>query len=206
MERIINGFKQFHSTYYNENKELFKNLANGQKPHTLFIACSDSRVVPNVITSAKPGDIFVVRNIANIVPRYKTDIMGNSCTSSAIEYAVKKLNVSNIVICGHSDCGGCKAIYLKKEKLDALPFVKNWVINHLNIKSKVDSEGLNDKEKGEKTEKLNIIEQIKNIKTYPCVKEKLSNKAINILGCHYNIDSGKIEILNNATNRFEIIN
>ena len=112
MDSLFDGVKEFNTTDFLEHKELFEKIGNNQSPHTLFIGCSDSRLVPNLITKTLPGELFVIRNIANLVPIYRTsnDFLA---TTSAIEYAVKILNVTNIVVCGHSNCGGCNALYLK---------------------------------------------------------------------------------------------
>ena len=102
MEKLLNGVVQFKKEDFEAHKELFQELANYQKPHTLFIGCSDSRIVPNMITSTLPGELFVIRNIANIVPPYriKDEYLA---TTSAIEYAVIVLEIQNIIICGHSN-------------------------------------------------------------------------------------------------------
>ena len=135
MDKLIKGALQFMQEGFLEHKDLFKDLKEEQNPHTLFIGCADSRVIPNLITSTAPGELFVVRNIANIIPPYriKDEYLA---TTSAIEYALYALNVKNIIICGHSNCGGCKDIPSKKAEL--LPNVKKWVSLIDDIKRQVD--------------------------------------------------------------------
>ena len=108
MEKLFKGIARFRREDFESHRQLFKELGRKQQPHTLFIGCSDSRVVPELITRTRPGELFMIRNVANIVPPYRKteDFAG---TTSAIEYAVHVLDVEAIVVCGHSNCGGCAA-------------------------------------------------------------------------------------------------
>src|SRR5476651_2366978 len=123
MRDIIAGFLRFQKEIFPERKELFKSLASGQTPKALFISCSDSRMVPELVTQREPGELFVIRNAGNIVPSYGPEPGGVSAT---VEYAVAVLGVRDIVICGHSDCGAMTAISTCK-CLDHLPAVANWL-------------------------------------------------------------------------------
>lgn len=194
MNSIINGAIKFMHEDFLEQKDLFEKLSSSQDPHTLFIGCSDSRVVPNLITSTLPGELFVVRNIANIVPVYKAS-NEYLATTSAIEYAINALNVRNIVICGHSNCGGCESIY-HPQKLESLPTVKNWLWQLNDIKEEVLKAqrdfGLSEQEKYYFTQRLNILTSLENIKTYPNVQEKMQKNELNLHGWHYVIDSGQV--------------
>src|SRR5262249_15474046 len=121
MNRIIQGIQQFQRDVFPANRELFSRLAHGQKPEALFVACSDSRVSLEWITQCGPGDLFVARNAGNVVPRY-----GHAnAVSATIEYAVAALEVKDIVVCGHSDCGAMKGL-LNPGAVSAMPDVKNW--------------------------------------------------------------------------------
>ena len=194
MENLFDGVKEFNSTDYLEHKELFKVLGRQQNPHTLFIGCSDSRLVPNLITKTLPGELFVIRNIANVVPYFRISNEFLS-TTSAIEYAVNVLNVSNIVICGHSNCGGCNALYLDEKSLGEIPHTKKWLELAEPVK-KIVKENLDNAEDYPKrewmTEQLNIVEQMKHLLTYPYIKEKYVKKEINILGWYFLIETGEI--------------
>ena len=106
MDELFNGVIEFNTADYRDHEALFRKISRQQSPHTLFIGCADSRVVPNLITKTMPGELFVVRNVANIVPYYRQANEFLS-TTSAIEYALNILNVENIIVCGHSNCGGC---------------------------------------------------------------------------------------------------
>ena len=115
MHNLFEGVVKFQQKDFEEHKELFSDLKSKQAPHTLFIGCSDSRVVPSLITKTMPGDLFIVRNIGNLVPPWReTD--DYLSTTSAIEYAVEVLNVENIVVCGHSNCGACASLFFDDSK------------------------------------------------------------------------------------------
>ena len=203
--KLLNNAIEFQETYFQEHKEIFKDLANAQNPHTLFIGCSDSRVVPDVILNTKPGEIFVVRNIANIVPPYKEKADSFRCTASIIEYAVQMLEVENIVICGHSNCGGCKALFYPQEKLNKFPFVKEWLKTNEDIKQRVLAKNLDEEEREFQTEQLNIVKQLENITTYPYIEEKISKGKINLYGWYYIIETGDIFNYNFDNKKFELI-
>src|SRR4051794_25721253 len=117
MDKLIRGIARFQAEVYKRNKSLFEQLASGQKPHTLFITCSDSRIQPDVITGTQPGEMFALRNIGNILPPHG---QGEAEAEAVIEYAVVALGVRDIVVCGHSNCGAMKAL-LAPEHLAELP-------------------------------------------------------------------------------------
>jgi len=194
MGYLFDGVKEFNSTDFLEHKELFENLGKKQSPHTLFIGCSDSRVVPSLITSTLPGELFVIRNIANIVPFYR-ESSDYLATTSAIEYAVKILNVTNIIICGHSNCGGCNALYADQKLFDEIPHTKKWLELASAVKEKVEKEpGINNDLARREwiTEQLNIIEQMNHLVTYPYIRKKYLNNELVLLGWYYIIETGEI--------------
>ncbi|MCZ6102670.1 carbonic anhydrase [Campylobacter ureolyticus] len=192
--------------YFKENAELFKTLKDNQTPHTLFIGCSDSRVVPNLITNTKPGEMFVIRNIANIIPKYRVSDEFLA-TTSAIEYALYILNIKDIIICGHSNCGGCAALYYDESKFDKTPNVKTWLKSLDNVKAQVEALGLSNlKKKAWFVERLNIINSIDNLLTYPGVKEGVKLGKIRIYGWHYIIETGSLFSYDMVTKDFELLN
>ncbi|SDI04593.1 carbonic anhydrase [Desulfosporosinus hippei] len=209
MQRLLDGLIKFRQKDYEEHKALFSKLKRVQEPHTLFIACSDSRVMPEMITKSLPGELFVVRNIANIVPPYKDTHQDYVATTSAIEYAVKSLKVENIVVCGHSNCGGCASIYLPDEILSKLPDTKKWLELAHNVKRRVMGHLKDESDIYQRewlTEQINILEQIKHLLTYPYIKEKYLNKELNIYGFYYMIETGEVFIFNYETGEFELSN
>lgn len=187
---IIEGAIKFMEKGFDEHKELFSSLKHTQNPHTLFIGCSDSRVVPSLITSTLPGELFVVRNVANIVPKYrlKDEYLA---TTSAISYALFALNVENIVICGHSNCGGCEAIW-KPEKLGKMPSVRNWLKQLEDVKAEILKSGAPKEEYAWLTERLCILQSMENIRTFPDVEALESTGKLKIYGWHYMIETGEV--------------
>src|ERR1035438_2611312 len=127
MQRLIEGVHKFQTDAFGNYRKLFRKLSQeGQNPHTLFITCSDSRVLAELITQSKPGDLFVVKNVGNIVP--PSNVRGDpNSTAAAIEFAVETLRVSDIVICGHSQCGAITAMLDKKPVSDATPHLRDWL-------------------------------------------------------------------------------
>ena len=140
MRELFEGALKFQEEDFNAHKDLYESLKQHQDPHTLFISCVDSRVVPNLITNTKPGDLFVVRNVGNIVPPYKESKNlreGYLATTAAIEYALIVLEIKNIIICGHSNCGACDIIYESPAKLKETPYIKTWLQLLDPVKKKV---------------------------------------------------------------------
>src|SRR5579863_8716535 len=127
MQRLIEGVHKFRTDTFGNYRKLFRKLSrDGQNPHTLFITCSDSRVLAELITQSKPGDLFVVKNIGNIVPPSAVTGSTNS-TAAAIEFAVETLRVSDIVICGHSQCGAMAALLGESQVGERMPHLREWL-------------------------------------------------------------------------------
>ena len=194
--RLFDGVKTFKEQDFASVKDLFRDLEREQNPHTLFIGCSDSRVVPNLITHTLPGELFIIRNVANLVPYYNQNHDNYLATSSAIEYAVNVLNVENIIICGHSNCGGCRAIYASESKMKDLPMVKKWLELAYPVKAQVREKILKAPsascKRDEFTAQLNVVEQMKHLLTFPYVKERYEAGDLNILGWYYVIETGEV--------------
>ena len=205
-DRLLEGVLRFRNEEFLEHQNLFSTLGDNQDPHTLFIGCADSRVVPNLITNTLPGELFVVRNIANLVPHYRIS-SEFAATTAAIEYAVVVLEVENIVVCGHSNCGGCSALYLPEEKLNKIPNVKKWLELAAPIKKQVLEEGKYEDEKIRNlhTELLNIIEQLKHLLSYPFIKERFEKGEIKIYGWYYVIETGDVYDYDFDSKEFRLI-
>ena len=206
MDKLFRGIMEFRREEFERHKELFRKLGREQKPHTLFIGCSDSRVVPNLITGSDPGELFIVRNVANIVPPYRST-EEYVATTSAVEYAVLSLEVDTIVVCGHSNCGGCAALNQPDEELSHLPHVRKWLEVSREVKGRVDRlmTGDTPEEREWLTEQVNVLVQMKNLLTYPYVRERYERDELRILGWHYLIETGEIYNFNDATQLFESI-
>lgn len=206
MQSIIKkGAMKFMQENFKEHKELFKSLKDRQNPHTLFIGCSDSRVLPNLITNTGPGELFVVRNIANIIPPYRvgTDYLA---TTSAIEYAIQSLKVKNIIVCGHSNCGGCEVLY---DETQNNTNIKNWLSILNNIKSEISELSIAKNDFAMRawlTEKMNVLNSLQNLLSYPGVEEGFLNKTLELHAWYYIIETGEIYEYNFDEKNFVLIN
>ncbi len=202
---LIKSHKRFKEEYGEKNSGLFQELVeNGQSPKTLFISCSDSRVVPNLITYTKPGDLFISRNIGNFVPPFDANSEA-SATPAAIEYAVSVLNVDNIIVCGHTDCGACKSLHLDIPEDDIeMTHVRKWLKFGESAKEQAIAFVGNHDPKilYAATEKFNIIEQIKNLLTYPAVKRKVAEGKIFVQGWYYHLSNGELEYFDPIEHQF----
>lgn len=205
LKKFAEGNESFVKTYFKNNQTHFSRLANeGQNPRTLFIGCSDSRVIPDLIVQTRPGDLFVIRNVGNFVAPYKPDEDFHS-TATGIEYAVGVLEVSDIIICGHSHCGAIESLY--KEHLDSsMIHTKKWLSLGERAKTMALLALGTDAPKKDllkATERLSIITQIENLLTYPYVKDLVDNEKIFIHGWYYDINTGAIEFYDPDTMSFK---
>jgi carbonic anhydrase len=203
LQEYAQGNKLFR-TYFKKNQEsLLELVKNGQSPKALFIGCSDSRVIPDMMVQSDPGDLFVIRNVGNFVPPFKPDEDFHA-TASGIEYAVSVLKVKEIIICGHTHCGAIATLY--QDTIDpSLVHTKKWLeLGRSAKKSAILSLGSeqNKEELLRLTEKLSIINQIENILTYPIVKKLFEEENLFIHGWYYDIATGKIDYYNANTYEF----
>ena len=199
MQEIIDGFLKFQRDVFPERKELFRKLATSQAPRTLFISCSDSRMVPELVTQREPGDLFVIRNAGNIVPSFGPEPGGVSAT---VEYAVAALGVTDVVVCGHSDCGAMTAVATCK-CLDHMPAVANWLRYADSAKLVNESrEHASQRERVDSMVRENVIAQLNNLRAHPSVALALAQGHLKLHGWVYDIESGFIEALDRATRQF----
>jgi len=207
MKNLIEGAVAFRQNDFETHEQLFIELGKEQNPHTLFIGCSDSRVVPSMITTTMPGELFIIRNVANLIPPYQQ--AGDYLAAiSAIEFAIQGLEVENIVVCGHSNCGGIAALYKPAEYFQKLPHTRKWLELALPVKEKVLKllpEG-NHASREWLTEQMNIVEQINHLLTYPYIFEKYEKGLLTISGWYYIIETGEIFSYNKDQGFFELIN
>lgn len=202
MDHILDRASRFRGEIFARESALYRSLAhNGQDPKALMISCADSRVVPELITQARPGDLFVCRNAGNIVPPFS---QANGGVSSAVEYAVVALKVRDIVVCGHSDCGAMKA-FLHPEKLAEMPNVASW-LRHAHAAECVVNAAYPTLEEDAKVRALameNVVTQIHHLRTHPSVAAALARGELSLHGWFFEIDSGTICALNGMTGQFE---
>jgi carbonic anhydrase len=188
LNNLIPGLRKFRENVFPLKQELFQSLSQGQAPHTLMIACSDSRIDPTLVTQAEPGEIFLIRNAGNIVPPYGASNSGEEAT---IEYAVAGLRVRNIVICGHSKCGAMAAL-AAHVNLDGLPSVKRWLCNAEATKRRL--EGTPRMENLLEVVQENVLVQADNLRTHPAVSAALQSGQVRIYGWVYNFEAGTVSI------------
>jgi len=187
-EKILSGHRRFREKFESEH-EVFKRLAEeGQQPKVLWIGCSDSRVVPEMITGADPGELFNVRNIANIVPPAPTIACA---TGAAIEYAVLHLEVSHIVVCGHTECGGIKALEAPPSAATG-PHIASWLELAQPARERVLAKGVPADLLYVETIKTNVVVQCENLRSYPCVAEREATGALSVHAWLYDLHTGSI--------------
>ena len=201
--KLAAGFRRFREKYFADSNARF---AAGQTPKTLIIGCSDSRVDPALITSASPGELFIVRNVANLVPPHESSSVGRHGVSAAIEFAVSNLQVQNIIILGHRQCGGIRAL------MSDLPaakdsFIGKWMEIAEPARQKVlkaiPSQDLESQCKACELE--SIVTSIENLKTFPFVREALDTRALNILGIYFDLEQGTLLEYNEQSHSFETL-
>ncbi|OHD11897.1 MAG: carbonic anhydrase [Spirochaetes bacterium GWB1_48_6] len=207
LDKILEGLVEFRQNDFENHKDLFQDLSKIQKPHTLFIGCSDSRVVPEMMTKSLPGELFMVRNVANLVPRFRLT-QEYVATTSAIEYAVQILDIKNIIVCGHSNCGGCAALYFTDEQMKKIPNTKKWLELAAPIKARVLNQVPDNNPQAREwlTEQMNIVEQLKNLLTYPYILERVEAGTLTIHGWYYIIETGEVFSYDRNMGYFEKLN
>jgi carbonic anhydrase len=200
-KQLIAGVLRFQSEVYPKRKAAYQQVVReGQKPHSLFITCADSRIDPELITQSGPGEIFVSRNIGNLVPAYG-DALGG--VSALIEYAVNGLEVSNIVVCGHTECGAMVGL-LHPEKLAQLPVVKSWLRFGEAALSIVRNRKTATDEPSSLEELIqeNVLLQLNHLRTHPAVAGRLAQGALELSGWVYDIANGSVLVYDEERRKF----
>lgn len=206
ISKFISGFKRFQTNYFGRDKELFGELKQGQNPSALVIACSDSRVDPAILTDCQPGDLFVVRNVANLVPPYEKGA-GLHGVSTALEFSVRSLGVEHIIVLGHRQCGGIKALMEDRPEAKG-EFIGNW----MNIASRAKERVLSDMPEATVDEQVcacetaSILVSLENLLTFPWVKERVQQGSLMLHGWYFDIEQGSMVAYNPYTGKFEPLN
>lgn len=189
MKKLIQGIVDFRTTCRSQYLQDFSHLSEKQTPDALFIACSDSRVVPNTFASTNPGDLFVVRNMANLVPPY--DLQGESSEGAAIEFAVNTLKVRHIIVCGHSECGGIQKIFETPE--DQSEKVGSWLRHGTqSSKQKHQVEFPQTLAPHNCLSQANVLQQLEHLKTYPFVQQKLEAGTLGLHGWWFDLQGADV--------------
>ena len=190
MQKLVQGLHQFQKRIFSSHRELFERLEKGQTPETLFITCSDSRIDPNLITQTEPGDLFILRNVGNLVPRYQ-DHIGSA--AAAIEFAVTALHVKEIILCGHSNCGAMQAV-MDPSSIERLPAMQAWM-SHAAETGRLVRENyahLEGEARFAATVEENVLVQLENLRTHPSVAAALEQGALRVHGWLYKIQTGEV--------------
>ena len=203
--KLLAGFRRFRHRYFEQETKLFHRLSQGQSPKTLIIGCSDSRVDPALISSASPGELFVIRNVANLVPPYD-DSGGIHGVSAAIEFAVVHLKVENILILGHRQCGGIRSLMLNPAAMST-GFIGRWMQIAEEAKQRVLAQhpGADDDTLCRQCEKESILTSLKNLRSFPFVKEAIEDRKLNLLGIYFDLESGQLLECDEALGQFHEI-
>ncbi|WP_374076196.1 carbonic anhydrase [Bdellovibrio bacteriovorus] len=204
VKKLVDGFHKFQNKYFVKDTDLYENLnTGGQAPKTLMIGCSDSRVDPALLTQAKPGDIFVIRNVANLVPPYEVG-GGFHGVSSAVEFAVKNLKVENIIVLGHEQCGGINALLTGTHDNTKPSFISSWVRIAAEAKIEVLKEMPNAslKDQLNSCAKKAILISIENLMSFPFIQERMKSHELKIYGWFFDLEAGKLLEFNYEQRKF----
>lgn len=208
MQKLLEGVHRFHQREFGRYKEVFRRLSReGQKPHTLFITCADSRVVAELITQSKPGDLFVVKNVGNIVPPADADTGYNS-TGAAIEFAVEALGVTDIVVCGHSQCGAIAALMQPDAAAKDLRHLWKWISLATPVRETIESNYAylqNSADRLRAAEEENVLFSIERLQTYPSVAKRLQDGSLRLHAWFFKIDTAELFGYDPEQRQFQLI-
>ena len=208
MQKLIAGIHRFRKQYWSENRELFERLAErGQSPEALFITCCDSRVDPVVITHARPGDLFIVKNMGNFVPPYSENPLEGTGVAAAVEYAVEHLRVRDVIVCGHSDCGAMKALYKDRSHYADTPHIGEW-LKYGDRTMRVVTASYPERSREERleiTSEENVLVQMENLRTYPVVLKAAKEGRLHVHAWFFDIGTGRVYTYSPEREQYEPI-
>jgi carbonic anhydrase len=190
VQKLVQGIHKFQDAIFTSQSELFARLSHGQTPDALFITCSDSRIVPNLITQTEAGDLFLLRNAGNIVPAFGGAVTGEEAT---IEFAVVALGIKDIIICGHSLCGAMRGLAFP-DTLKELPSMSSW-LSHADATRRILRESyshLSGDELHTAAVEENVLVQLENLRTHPSVAARLAKNELNLHGWVYKLETGRV--------------
>ena len=205
MKKLLNGIVDFRKNVRPTVKDTFALLALGQRPDTLFIACSDSRVVPNLFASTEPGDLFVIRNVGNLIPPYQANSKALGSEAAAIEFGLSNLPITEVIVCGHSECGAIGA--LSKGEPTGAPAIDCWLHHGAGSLRQLESGASlgNHLERHNQLSQLNVLEQLEHLKTYPVVQERLASGQLRLHGWYFDIKEANVYEYEPSEGRFHLI-
>ena len=210
MAKFVSGFRRFRERFFQQTGEdlsIYQRLAaNSQSPKTLLIGCSDSRVDPALLTGAGPGEIFVVRNVANLVPPCEAAGVGHHGTSSALEFAIETLKVENIVVLGHRQCGGIGAL-MRGATENKESFIGHWMSIAEDARKSV-LQNLPDADfdsQWRMAEMESIKVSLRNLRSFPFVSEAVSKRQLNIFGAYFDLEKGELWTYEESSGLFRLL-
>lgn len=204
IKKLLQGFQRFHARYFEQNRQLFDQLARrGQTPPTLVIGCSDSRVDPAILTDTAPGDLFVVRNVANLVPPCESGGTFHG-TSAALEFAVCNLGVKNVIVLGHAYCGGIRALMEGSQQDKGEGFIAPWVSIATPARDAVLKRWPEASKEFQQRacERASILVSLENLLTFPFVRQRVEEGSLKLYGWYFDIDSGELMQYDSERRRF----
>jgi carbonic anhydrase len=206
MQRLLEGVHRFREEEFGKYRAMFRRLSNIQKPHTLFITCADSRVLAELITDSNPGDLFVMKNVGNIVPAFTSEGRLNS-TGAGIEFAVEVLGVGDIVVCGHSGCGAIAAL-MSRQSDWTLKNLHNWVELAAPVRDLIETnyQHLTDADSRKRAaEEENVLFSIEQLRTYPCVERRLNEGSLRLHAWFFKIATAELFAYDPEQKQFTLI-
>jgi carbonic anhydrase len=198
MKSLLAGYRKFRHEVWPHDQSHYAALAEGQKPHTLVISCSDSRVDPATIFSARPGELFVIRNVASVVPPFDTNA-GYHGVSAAIAFAVVNLEVGRIVVLGHEHCGGVAAAMAPDARNLATPFLSQWVSLLAPAVDKCGGRNRLD------VEYESVRLSLERLMTFPFVADRVQHGGLQLMGAHFKISDGTLSVLDRQGRQFQLV-
>lgn len=208
--KFIEGFREFKANYFAEGRGpgrlLFDRLREGQRPRSLIIGCSDSRVDPAILFGCDPGDLFVVRNVANLVPPCEEG-KGYHGVSAALEFGVLTLEVRHIIVLGHAHCGGIGALMSGQCAFSSAGFIENWmkIADSALEKAKSELPGGTPEELARACEQAAILVSLENLRTFPWIRARVDAGLLMLVGWYFDIEDGSLYGYSEETGRFELI-
>ncbi|MEO1160708.1 MAG: carbonic anhydrase [Pseudomonadota bacterium] len=205
-KRLSEGYRSFRTDSFARERQRYDALAsNGQKPTIMIIACCDSRAAPEIVFDASPGEVFVVRNVANLVPPYAPD-GGHHSTSAALEYGVLQLRVEHIVIMGHGRCGGISAIVNQSGPLSSGDFIGQWLSQIRDVAQFVEREGGNPEHSLEtRVERANVEHSLANLRTFPWIRQREQRGELCVHGAWFDIALGQLHVLDDRSGAWTML-
>lgn len=206
MKKLVRGIVEFRQKALKSYREKFEQLALGQSPDTLFIACSDSRVAANVFASTEPGDLFVIRNVGNMIPCCGVNghSLSDESEAAAIEFAINNLNVEHIVVCGHSECGAMHAILSDRNKV-ATPHLRAWLRHgekSLAVLDRITDESLSPVNK---LSQSNVLQQLEHLRSYPLVKQRIDSGTLQLHAWWFELAGASVYAYDKDLDKFIMI-